>query len=346
MMDTEAAGSPFPPAPPSRARTPGSIETAAAAWTRSFFSHPSWVAAALAATGALGIASAIPSHHWPHPLLVLLIVGAGVAAVNSVMRLVIGERLPPWSLQVDVGLGNLFVSLVAVTTAREHVDTANLYLLVVFFAILYLPPRSALAHTAIAGAVYGVLLGLRTAPVEAPVVAWLSVFGTAAVLGAVVFGTVSVLRVTARVDPLTGLANRRMWDERLEEELERARRSGTTFSVAMVDLDDFKAVNDAGGHQAGDHLIRDLGAAWHAVIRGGGDFLARLGGDEFGLLAPGADEIAIRLLARRLTDAVPSGVAASIGVATWDRAESASDLLRRADRLMYQVKQRRRCQTP
>ncbi len=343
-MDTEAAGSP-PPDPSPQARTPGSIETAAAAWTRSFFSHPSWVVAALAATGTLGIASAIPGHHWPRPLLVFLIVGASVASVNSVMRLVLGERLPPWSLQVDVGVGNLFVSVITATAATKHVDTANLYLLVVFFAILYLPPRSAIVHTAMAGAAYAVILGLGTAPTEAPAFAWLSVFGTAAVLGTVVFGIVSVLRVTARADPLTGLANRRLWDERLEEELERARRSGTAFSVAIVDLDNFKEVNDAGGHQAGDHLLRDLAGAWHAVIRGGGDFLARLGGDEFGLLAPGSDEVAIRMLARRLTEAVPNGVVASIGVATWDRAESASDLLRRADRAMYQAKQRHRRQT-
>lgn len=343
-MDTEAAGSPRRLAASPQTPVPGSIETAVAAWTRSFFSHPSWVAAALAATGALGTISAIPAHHWPRPLLVVLIGAGSVAAINSSLRLVIGSRLPHWSLQVDVGVGNLFVSIVAATTARGRVDTANLYLLVVFFAILYLPPRSAIAHTAIAGAAYAVVLGLGTAPVQAPALAWLAVFGTAAVLGTVVFGLVSVLRVTARADPLTGLANRRMWDERFEEELERSRRSGTALSVAMVDLDDFKAVNDAGGHHAGDHLLRDLAGAWHAVIRGSGDFLARLGGDEFGLLAPGSDEIAIRLLARRLTDAHPSGVAASIGVATWDRAESASDLLRRADRAMYQAKQRRRRQ--
>ena len=63
----------------------------------------------------------------------------------------------------------------------------------------------------------------------------------------VVLGLVNMLRSTARTDPLTGLANRRMWDERFEEEMERSARSGTALSVVMVDLDGFKAVNDAGG---------------------------------------------------------------------------------------------------
>ena len=77
-------------------------------------------------------------------------------------------------------------------------------------------------------------------------------------------------------------------------------------------------------------------------MSGSGYFLARLGGDEFGLLAPGSDEIGARVLAKRLADALPQGVSASVGVATWDRAEGASDLLRRADQVMYRNKRRRR----
>ncbi len=158
----------------------------------------------------------------------------------------------------------------------------------------------------------------------------------------VLVGITSVLRAAAREDPLTGLPNRRSWDERLEEELERSRRSGQTLSVAMIDLDGFKAVNDRAGHEAGDRLLMELARSWRAVIRGGGDFVARLGGDEFGLLAPGSDEIGIRRLIKRLGEAQVAEVVVSIGVATWDRTENASDVVRRADRAMYQTKLRHR----
>lgn len=311
----------------------------AAAWTRAFFSHRSRVAGALQATGALAIASALPLRHWPESSLVTLLTALGIVIVMASLRITIGSRLPPWSLQVDVGLGTAIVSMVAAASVTEHVDLANLYLLVTIFAVLYLPLRSALAHVAAAGAAYALVLGVGPNPTEPLVVAWFSVFGTAAVLGVVVLGLVSVLRVTAREDALTGLANRRLWDERLEEELERSRRSGAPLSVIAIDLDGFKAVNDAAGHDVGDRLLRELAGAWKAVIRGGGDVLARLGGDEFGLLSPGSDAIGVRSLARRFADALPHGISASIGVATWDGTENASDLLRRADRAMYQKKQ-------
>ncbi len=320
------------PERPERAQppTPANTNTTAAALTWAFFSHPSRVAVALEVIAAVAVASVLPLRHWPASSLVVLLVVAGVAMANAGLRVAIGERLPRWSLQVDVGLGNLFVSVIAAAGATEHVNLANLYLLVEVFALLYLPIRSALSHLAAAGAAYVIVLGVGPRTAEPPITAWLSVFGTAVVLGAVVVGLVSVLRATARQDPLTGLANRRMWDERLEEEMERSVRNGTALSVVMVDLDGFKAVNDAGGHEAGDRLLQDLARAWRQVVRGGGDFLARLGGDEFGLLAPCPDEIGARALAKRLAEAIPQGVSASVGVATWDRGEGASELLRRA----------------
>ncbi len=150
--------------------------------------------------------------------------------------------------------------------------------------------------------------------------------------------------MAAREDPLTGLANRRMWDERLDEELERSRRTGAALSVAMIDLDDFKRMNDVSGHDAGDRLLRGLARAWLAIVRTSADFLARLGGDEFGVVAPNSDETGIHRLASRLKDALLEGISTSFGTATWDGTENASDLLRRADRAMYQSKRRWRRQ--
>jgi GGDEF domain-containing protein len=257
------------------------VDTTAAAWARAFFSHPSRVAVALEVIAACAIASVLPLRHWPSSSLVALVTALVTALAMALavagVRVVIGERLPRWSLQVDVGLGNLFVSVIAAAGASGHTNLANLYLLVEVFALPYLPLRSALVHTAAAGVTYAIVLGIGPRTAEPAVVAWLSVFGTAVVLGAVVVGLVSVLRSAAREDPLTGLANRRMWDERFEDEMERAMRSGTALSVVMADLDGFKAINDAHGHEAGDRALQDLARAWRGGVVGTGECVSSSG---------------------------------------------------------------------
>ena len=319
-----------------------SLNQTAAAWTRPFFSNPRPVAIALELIGALAVASVLPLRHWPGYSFIALVAALVMALAIACVRLVVGERLPPWSLQVDVLLGNLFVSIITAAGASGHVNLANLYLLVEVLAVLYLPLRSALYHLAGAGVAYAVVLAVAPMTAEPPVIAWLSVFGTGAALAIVVVGLMSVLRGTAREDSLTGLANRRAWDERLEVELERAARHGTPLSVVVLDIDGFKSINDAHGHLAGDRLLQSAARSWRAMTRGSGDLGARIGVDEFGLLAPGSDELGAHALARRLAQALPEGVSASVGVATWDRVEGAANLLRRADRSMYQAKRRRR----
>ncbi|HSO54917.1 MAG TPA: GGDEF domain-containing protein, partial [Actinomycetes bacterium] len=88
---------------------------------------------------------------------------------------------------------------------------------------------------------------------------------------------VSRLQGLARTDPLTGIPNRRVWDEELPHELERARRTGAGVCVAMIDLDNFKAYNDRHGHQAGDLVLKEAVSAWRAEVRST-DLLARYGG--------------------------------------------------------------------
>ena len=330
------------PEPPLRAQPPVAGDVPVTEFVRGFFSRPSRVVAALQVIGAVSIASALPLRHWPGASLPVLLAVLALALANAGVRVAIGERLPAWTLQVDVAAGNLLVSVIAAAGASADVNFANLYLLVEVFALLYLPWRAALAQLAAAGAAYAIVLGAGLHTDQPPLIAWLSVFGTAVIVGVVVLGLLSVLRAAAREDHLTGLANRRMWDERIEQELERAARSGAALSVVVVDLDGFKAVNDASGHAAGDRLLQDIARAWQGVVRGGGDFLARVGGDEFGLLAPGSDELGARALVKRLADAIPQNLSASFGVATWDRSEGASALQRRADQVMYRNKQGQR----
>jgi diguanylate cyclase (GGDEF)-like protein len=147
---------------------------------------------------------------------------------------------------------------------------------------------------------------------------------------------VSRLQGLARSDPLTGVPNRRVWEEELPRELDRARRVGTPLCVAMVDLDNFKAYNDQFGHQAGDQVLKAAAAAWRTQVRTT-DLLARYGGEEFALLLPAcALEDAIRIIERLRT--VTPKVTCSIGVASWDFQESAGELFERADQALYAAK--------
>jgi diguanylate cyclase (GGDEF)-like protein len=147
---------------------------------------------------------------------------------------------------------------------------------------------------------------------------------------------VSRLQGLARTDPLTGVPNRRVWEEELPRELERARRIGTPLCVAMVDLDNFKAYNDRFGHQAGDQVLKAAASAWRAQIRST-DLLARYGGEEFVLLLPAcALEDAVRIVER--LRAVTPQVTCSVGLACWDFQESAGELFERADQALYAAK--------
>ena len=148
------------------------------------------------------------------------------------------------------------------------------------------------------------------------------------------------LRELARTDPLTGLANRRLWDERLGIELARAARYDRPLCVAAIDLDRFKPYNDTYGHQAGDALLRGATAAWSGVLRGS-DLLSRLGGDEFALLLPDCDLEYAEGIVARLQDVTPGGeqgVGCSAGLVRWESGESADAVIARADAALYAAK--------
>jgi diguanylate cyclase (GGDEF)-like protein len=145
------------------------------------------------------------------------------------------------------------------------------------------------------------------------------------------------LQATAMRDQLTGLPNRRAWDDRLERELGRAGRSERPLTVAVIDLDRLKRVNDTHGHDQGDRLIARCAHAWSGTLRES-DFLARLGGDEFVVLLPELDAAAAADIGRRMLQGVPFNQTCSVGIAVWDGAEAGYELVHRADRAMYAVK--------
>ena len=146
-------------------------------------------------------------------------------------------------------------------------------------------------------------------------------------------------------DPLTGLPNRTLFLDRLDQSLAEAVRSRRPVAVYFIDIDAFKKVNDTLGHTAGDHLLREVAARLSSVVRPG-DTVARFAGDEFLMLTVGAEDelplaVADRVLGSLLHPPIWSGgevVTASMGVAISREGALGEDLLQRADTAMYQAK--------
>lgn len=141
----------------------------------------------------------------------------------------------------------------------------------------------------------------------------------------------------ARSDALTGLPNRRALDEQLPRELARARRGDSPLCLAIVDLDHFKAFNDAHGHLAGDVALRESAIAWESALRGA-DTIVRFGGEEFVVLLPDCELEEGHEIVERLREATPGEQTCSAGLALWDFDESAEDLVARADAALYAAK--------
>ncbi|NUU03008.1 GGDEF domain-containing protein [Herbaspirillum robiniae] len=148
-------------------------------------------------------------------------------------------------------------------------------------------------------------------------------------------------------DGLTGVGNRRAFDQRLHEEWTRHLRGGAPLSLLMIDVNRFKHYNDTHGHPAGDRILVKLGQVLSMPLRGS-DFVARLGGDEFAVILPGTPEASAGMVADRIHAVMDSTqwphqrITLSIGIASISPAENCdfSVLLQRADQAMYCCKRR------
>ncbi|ADK86427.1 response regulator receiver modulated diguanylate cyclase [Desulfarculus baarsii DSM 2075] len=161
-----------------------------------------------------------------------------------------------------------------------------------------------------------------------------------------------LLRKMAMVDGLTGLANRRYFDEALAREWRRAQSRGEPLGLLMIDIDFFKAYNDAHGHQQGDVCLKQVAQAIRDCVSRPGDLAARYGGEEFAVILPGADPDGATDVARRVLTAVsalglPHGhasvadhVTVSVGAAALapGPGQEAATLIQTADQALYQAK--------
>jgi diguanylate cyclase (GGDEF)-like protein len=154
---------------------------------------------------------------------------------------------------------------------------------------------------------------------------------------------IEMLRHDATHDPLTGLLNRRSFEPLVAQALARSRRYGWSFSLVMLDLDRFKALNDRHGHAAGDRVLHRVGGVLRSSLRAG-DLAARMGGDEFAVLLHRGDKTSGRVLASRVTLLINrelgwADIGFSVGLATAPgETVDAEELFRLADSRLYEAK--------
>lgn len=151
-------------------------------------------------------------------------------------------------------------------------------------------------------------------------------------------------------DSLTGVPNRRAFDQKLRTESRRCSRGLEPFSVVMIDIDNFKGFNDTFGHLVGDEALVAVARALSASVKRAGDALARFGGEEFAVVLPGIDDPGALVVAERLVEAVRTvnvrqavgwSLSVSVGTATWHPGEAKikpAELLTRADQALYAAK--------
>jgi diguanylate cyclase (GGDEF)-like protein len=275
---------------------------------------------------------------WPMnsrtPVGLMLAVGA-IGVLGGIALWVLGSRVPWWVLHAGVVLGGVLVGLLAYASgsAVGIVGLGPAVISLALYAAHFFSLRAARLHL-------GVLVGLASAGALAAGPsdfrnAWVALILAAVVLTEVQGRLARTLRTAATTDPLTGVANRRAWETEAARHLARAARTGEDLSFAIIDLDDFKVVNDREGHGAGDALLRELATCWSGRLRQA-DLLGRYGGDEFVLCLPATDEEGAWEMLGQL--AATHSFAWTVGLATARAGDTLSTVLARADGHLYQRK--------
>jgi len=269
----------------------------------------------------------------------------GLSRFYGVLGLVIAASL--LALRCRLGAVTLNAALVVATVQGSVLvartgSAVGVVLPGVFFVAIalvgayFFPPLQGRAQAGLAAIGYSA--GVLASGVPNLFVPWFVITGTVLGGAEVLRHVVVQLRRQAALDPLTGLANRAYFQLAADRELALAGRGRARFSVALLDLDGFKAVNDTYGHMAGDALLAELAAAWQAQIRRG-DLLARYGGDEFALIMPDTGAGEAGQVLQRLREAHHARW--SVGLATWDGDTELHQLLHRADHDLYRAKEAR-----
>ena len=279
-------------------------------------------------------------------------VTAGCAFGLAALLLVAFDRLPIWGFQALLACGTALVGWAIYASGDTTSPYVTFYFWIAIYSFYFLSRRRAALQLAFAGLAYSAVLLSAGNAQTAPVIHWTFITLALVVAGAFIGiqrehsdRLIDRLSSAARTDSLTGLVNRRGFEELFETELERARRGGRPLSVIVGDLDGFKAINDRYGHAAGDRALEKLSEILQNVKRRV-DTAARIGGEEFAVIAPDSDHHAAYILAERMRREVretftadPFTLTISLGVATFPRHGTiAEELIAGGDEALYAAK--------
>jgi diguanylate cyclase (GGDEF)-like protein len=280
-----------------------------------------------------------------------LLPGFAALAIAPLAALV-GPRLSRNALFLLGPLGVVLIAF-AIASTRGASDAAVMYMWPVLWTGAFYGRRATIGIVGCVAIAHAIALAAMP-PGVGNVDRWVDVVVSVAIVGAVVRALaarnerlVSDLKAEARVDALTGLLNRRGFEERLAVETARAARDGSRVAVVAFDLDHFKAVNDERGHEAGDRALATLGAVIREHARAG-DLTARWGGEAFVVVMPRADVEAATALAERVRAALAAtglDVTVSAGVGAAEAPFDPRALLASADVALYEAKRAGRDRT-
>jgi diguanylate cyclase (GGDEF)-like protein len=291
-----------------------------------------------AAGGVFSLVAAVRPPHPDSPVLLALAVGVSGIGLAAVLWWR-ATRLTDVEVHVALLLAAALVAALAAqsVTAVGVVALGPIIITICLYAGWFLALPAARAHAAATLALSSA--GAWLARPDGFLLFWVILVVTAGVLTEIQGRLADQLRHAATTDPLTGLVNRRAWEAASGRMLAHAVRSGEPLTVALLDLDGFKEVNDGSGHDAGDALLRELTARWRAQLRLS-DLLGRYGGDEFVLCLPDTDAVGATEILARLEASHPFRWSA--GTATAAAGDTLASMLARADVALYEQKRRSR----
>jgi diguanylate cyclase (GGDEF)-like protein len=304
----------------------------------------------LFAGGLLPIGLAMTVMTFANGRLIPTLVLGTTAVVVGAFCFALPRYVPGPVLQLLAPFGTVLIGAAAILNASAADGSELLYIWPVLFASYFLSLGAGLANVALIAAIYPpiaiTLMGSRGITPSVYLV------GTSVVTVLIVANLRRQLEVAlrasehdARTDRLTGLTNRRGWDEDLARESTRQRAQGWPMSLLVIDLDHFKKLNDTLGHAAGDAALTRVADVLRSTARTT-DVLARLGGEEFGVILPGCPTGEAARIAEELRCGVEAAsqqweaaVTISIGVACLpDHAATGDGLVRIADEALYAAK--------
>ena len=290
------------------------------------------VMALVLGAGCLAVAAFPMAEETPRTLLA----GLGLGGVAVALALILaGPRVAPLHLHLTVVLLTTChgVMVAAAATERGLMMSALGYTWTAVYVAFFFRPRAARRYAALMIAGLGV--GLLTARAPTDVSVWITISAMVWVAVSVLIRLNARLRADAHTDALTGLLNRTGFIAAADRRRAMARRRGESLALAVIDLDDFKLVNDRGGHAAGDRLLAELARVWTESLRPD-DLLARFGGDEFVLLVAGAAEDQMDGVLARLARSHPARWTS--GAVVFSEDEPLHEAIERADSRLYLAK--------